>query len=175
MFELKNIVNGATRGGWYGLVAGVVLGGVGYAFGPPIDHQKVLVWKNRFGKTTQFTYLDSVSILKNDLMVIHRCKKYNEDAYNETFRNIQSAIAIYYPIKSGESPGALTSSTKMTNYAKRASKAMEAILVSIKGDVGLYTECEASMMAIQLNLEDFINFVTIKTSKIAPSYGKDGK
>lgn len=172
MFDFNSILTGAMRGGGYGLTTGLILGAVGYAFGPPLDHQHVLVWKNQFGKLTRFTHLETASILKKDLLVIFNCRNYNQDAFNEAFRNIQSVIALYHPIKTGLSPGEITSETRMTNYAKRASKAMEAMLVSI-GDIDQYTDFEASMMAIQLNLEDFINFVRIKTSKIVPSYGKN--
>lgn len=171
MFVLKDILAGATRGGFYGLTTGIILGGAGYMMGAPTDYQKLLVWKNQFGKNTQFTFLETAAILKNDLLVIFNCKSFNENAFNETFRNIQSAIAIYHPIKTGMSHGEITSGTRMTSYAKKASRAMEAMLLSID-DVAKYTEFEKSMMAIQLNLEDFINFVHIKTSKIVPDYGK---
>ena len=168
MFKVnpQNVKIGAIRGGMFGLVSGAILGIVGYVMSPPIEYTKIIVWKNRFGKKTRFTHLDTAEDLKEDLLKLYYSRLKNEDAYNEAMRNIQSVIAIYHPIKSEGSPAGLMDSTRATNYAKRASKAMEKILQSV--GIEKYDEIEKSMMAIHLNLEEFINFIKIKSESSLP-------
>jgi len=166
----QNIIAGARKGGTFGLLSGIILGVVGYVLSPPVDYHQTLVWKNKFGKKTRFTYLNTVQVLHEDLLSIYNVRSSNEDAFNEAFRNIQSVIAIYHPIKMGISPAGLMDDTRMTNYAKRANKALEAVLMSVRiKNLEFYEETEKSMMAIHLNLEEFINFVRANSKDALPS------
>lgn len=162
----NHIKLGAIRGGTFGLISGAILGIVGYVLSPPIDYTKILIWKNRFGKKTRFTHLDTAEVLKEDLLKLYNSRLKNEKAYNEAMRNIQSVIAIYHPIKMEGSPAGLMDSTRATNFAKRASRAMEEILLSV--ELESYEQIEKSMMAIHLNLEEFINFIGRKSGKALP-------
>lgn len=81
-------------------------------------------------------------------------------------RNIQSVIAIYHPIKAEGSPAGLMDSTRATNFAIRASQAMEQFLLSV--ELESYDKIEKAMMAIHLNLEEFINFIGSKSGKALP-------
>ena len=58
-------------------------------------------------------------------------------------------------------------SNKATNFAKRASKSLEEILVSV--DLTKHDEIEKAMMSIQLNLEEFIHFISTKSGEALPS------
>lgn len=164
------VLLGALRGGLYGLLGGLMLGATGSVIAPPIDYNKTLVWTNRFGKLTRFTTLDSVSILKEDLLVIFQNRKYNTTAFNEAFRNIQSAITLYHPVVSnGDTPEVMTA-TRMTNFVIRASKAMEAMHVEILvSDAVKASSFQKSMMNLQLSLEEFINFVRLKSKNVLPT------
>lgn len=161
-----NVKLGAFRGGTFGLVSGAILGIVGYVLSPPIEYTKIIIWKNRFGKNTRFTHLDTAEVLKEDLLKLYKSRSKNEDAYNEAMRNIQSVIAIYHPVKAEGSPAGLMDSTRATNFAKRASRAMEEILQSV--ELESYDEIEKAMMSIHLNLEEFINFIGTKSGESLP-------
>ena len=70
----------------------------------------------------------------------------------------------------GISPASLMDDTRMTNYAKRSNKALEAVLMSVRvKNLEFYEETEKSMMAIHLNLEEFINFVRANSKDVLPS------
>ena len=165
--NIESIKYGAFRGGLFGLVSGIALGAIGYAISPPIDYTKIIIWENRFGDKCRFTYLDYVDVLKEDLLRFFHVRKCNEKAYNEGMRNIQSVIALYYPIKFEGAPAGMMDSNKATNFAKRASKSLEEILVSV--DLTKHDEIEKAMMSIQLNLEEFIHFINTKSGEALPS------
>lgn len=172
-FTVMSIVNrillGGFRGGIYAMAMGIILGAAGSVIAPPIDYQKVLVWTNRFGKPTRFTNLDSVDVIKEDLLVLFRARHVNISAFNEAFRNLQSAITIFHPIHVGEEKAQIMSATKMTNYTIRASKAMEAILVSMRSSNVIESEkLEKSMMSIQLSMEELINSVRHQSKNALP-------
>lgn len=168
-FSFNSLIQGAIRGSFYGLVGGAVLGAVGNMAMPPIDYEKVLVWTNRFGKKTRFTNLSIASVLMEDLLVVFKKRKHNIDAFNEAFRNIQSAITVYYPVKVGSEKAEMMTATRMTNFVIRASKAMEAmhvdILVENSSDAAKFQQ---SMMSIQLSLEEMINFIRLKSKNSLP-------
>lgn len=160
---------GAFKGGMYGLIGGLLLGAAGGIVAPPIDYQNVLVWTNRFGRKTRFTNLDTVSILKEDLLTIFNSRSANEMAYNEAFRNIQSAIAVYHPIKMDIEPAEIMSATRMTNYMLRACKALEAIHISVRIENPVEAlKVEKASMNIQLSMEECINHVRLKSKNSLP-------
>lgn len=166
----SRVFNGAVRGSLYGLLGGLILGAAGSIVAPPIDYARVLVWTNKFGKSTRFTHLDTVSILNEDLLVVFRHRRSNIEAYNEAFRNIQSAIMVYHPVKVEEVKAEMMTATRMTNYVKRASKAMEAMHISIlTRDNVQASEFQKAMMNIQLSLEEMINFIRLKSKNVLPT------
>ena len=165
--SIENIKYGALRGGTFGLISGVALGVIGYTMSPPIDYTKLIVWENRFGKKCIFTNLDTVDILKEDLLKFFNVRNSNFQAYNEAMRNVQSVIAIYHPIKCEGVPAGFMDSTRATNFAKRASKSFEEILTSV--DLEHYDVIEKAMMSIHLNLEEFIHFINVKSGEALPS------
>ena len=168
-FSLTSLLHGAIRGSFYGLVGGAILGAVGNMAMPPIDYEKVLVWTNRFGNKTRFTNLNIASVLMEDLLVVFKQRKYNVDAFNEAFRNIQSAISVYYPVKVGSEKAEMMTATRMTNFVIRASKAMEAMHVDILVENASGAEkFQQSMMSIQLSLEEMINFIRLKSKNSLP-------
>jgi len=167
MINIDNIKYGAFRGGSFGLITGVILGAIWYVMSPPIDYNKKIVWKNRFGKKCVFTYLDTADVLKEDLLKFFNVRHYNEAAYNDAMRNIQSVIALYHPIKCEGVPAGLMDSNRATNYAKRASKSFEEMLTSVS--IEHYDEIEKAMMSIHLNLEEFINFIETKSGNALPT------
>lgn len=165
----QRLMIGGMKGAFYGIMIGSVLGAAGNFVAPPIDYQKILVWKNRFGKRTRFTNLETVEVLKEDLLVIFNSRHFNEEAFNEAFRNIQSAITVYHSIKIGEEKAEIMSATKITNYIIRASRAMEAILVGARSynrDESEYVE--KAMMSIQLSFEEYINFIRHESKEALP-------
>lgn len=168
-FSMTSLMQGAVRGSVYGLMGGAILGAVGNITMPPIDYENILVWSNRFGKKTKFTNLNTASVLKEDLLVVFKQRKHNIDAFNEAFRNIQSAISVYCPVKMGSEKAQVMTATRMTNFVIRASKAMEAmhvdILVQSASDAATFQQ---SMMSIQLSLEEFINFIRLKSKNSLP-------
>ena len=168
-FSMTSLLQGAVRGSVYGLVGGAILGAVGNMAMPPIEYEKVLVWNNRFGKKTKFTNLNTASVLKEDLLVVFKQRKHNLDAFNEAFRNIQSAISVYHPVKMGYEKAQVMTATKMTNFVIRASKAMEAMHVDILVQSSSNAEnFQQSMMSIQLSLEEMINFIRLKSKNSLP-------
>lgn len=172
MSVLNRLAAGAIRGAMYGLLGGILLGTAGSVVAPPIEYEKILVWTNRFGRKTRFTYLDTVSILKEDLLVIFKQRESNRDAFNEAFRNIQSAISVYHPVKVGTEPAEIMTATKMTNFVKRASKAMEAMHVEIlvkDSRIQVAEDFQKSMMSIQLSLEEMINYIRLKSKNSLPN------
>lgn len=170
MAVTSRVLVGALRGSLYGLLGGLILGATGSVVAPPIDYDNILVWTNRFGKKTRFTHLDSVSILKEDLLEVFKNRNSNVDAFNEAFRNIQSAITLYYPVQTnGETPEVMTA-TRMTNFVIRASKAMEAMHVEILvSDAVKASNFQKAMMNLQLSLEEMINFVRLKSKNVLPT------
>ena len=165
----SRILFGAFKGGLYGLIGGFVLGGAGGIVAPPIEYQKLMVWTNRFGRRTRFTNLDTVSILKEDLYTIFQSRFENEEAYNEAFRNLQSAISVYHPIKMETEPAEIMSATRMTNYMLRACKALEAILISVRINNPIEAvKIERASMNIQLSMEECINHVRLKSKNSLP-------
>lgn len=166
----SRVLVGAVRGSLFGLLGGLVLGAAGSVVAPPIEYEKILVWSNKFGKTTRFTHLESVSILKEDLLDVFHHRHYNIDAYNEAFRNVQSAITLYHPVKTEKEAAEVMTATRMTNYVIRASKAMEAIHVEIlMEDAVKAAQFQKAMMNIQLSLEEMINFVRLKSKNVLPT------
>lgn len=166
----SRIVAGAVRGSLYGLLGGLILGATGSVVAPPVDYEKVLVWSNKFGRKTRFTNLDTVSILKKDLFEVFQNRDSNREAFNEAFRNIQSAITLYHPVKTNEETPEVMTATRMTNFVIRASKAMEAIHVEILvSDSVKASHFQKSMMSLQLSLEEMINFVRLKSKNVLPS------
>jgi len=166
MLSIENIKYGAFRGGMFGLISGVALGAIGYAISPPIDYNNIIVWKNRFGRKCKFTYLDTADVLKEDLLKFFNIRNKNESAYNEAMRNIQSVIALYHPVKTEGCPSGLMDANRATNFAKRASKSLEKLLLEV--ELQDYDEIEQSMMRIHLNLEEFIHFINTKSSEALP-------
>lgn len=165
----SRVLAGIIKGGFYGLVGGILLGGAGSIAAPPTDYQNILVWKNRFGKRTRFTNLDTVSILKEDLLTIFQSRMENEDAYNEAFRNLQSAIMVYHPIKMEMEPAEIMSATRMTNYMLRACKALEAVYLSVRVKNPIEAlKVEKAAMQIQLSMEECINHVRLKSKNSLP-------
>jgi len=165
----QRLMNGGLRGALYGIMIGSVLGAAGNFIAPPIEYQKLMIWKNRFGKNTRFTHLDTVDIIKEDLFTIYNAREYNKDALNEAFRNIQSAIMIYHPIKNGQEKAEIMTATKMTNYIIRSSRAIEAILISTRSENPEESErVEKAMMSIQLVFEEFINAVRHESKQALP-------
>lgn len=165
----NRLLAGAIKGGFYGLLGGLILGAAGGVVAPPIDYNNVLVWTNRFGKRTRFSNLDTVAILKEDLLEIYKNRSSNLEAFNEAFRNIQSAITVYHPIKEGGVAEVMTA-TKMTNYVIRASKALEAIHVEILGqDAVRASHFQKAMMSVQLSVEENINFIRMKSKNALPN------
>lgn len=163
------VLVGAVRGSLYGLLGGLLLGAAGSVVAPPINYTERLVWSNKFGKRTRFTNLDSVSILKEDLMEIFKSRQSNIEAFNEAFRNIQSAITLYHPVKSNEETAEVMTATRMTNFVIRASKAMEAMHVEILvSDAVKASDFQKAMMNLQLSLEEMINFVRLKSKNVLP-------
>lgn len=170
MSLIPRLMDGAMKGGFYGLLGGLILGVAGSVVAPPIEYQKILIWTNRFGKKTRFTNLDTVSILKEDLLVVFRQRNSNITAFNEAFRNIQSAIAVYHPVKMEEEVAEVMTATRMTNFVIRASKAMEAMYMEILvTDSVKASEFQKSMMNIQLSLEELINFIRLKSKNALPN------
>ncbi len=167
---MERIVQGALKGGFHGLLAGIVLGAAGNVMAPPIDYVKMLTWENRYGKTTKFTNLSCASILIDDLVKIHEAKKYNISAYNEAFRNIQSVITLYHMVKTGADGGNdIMIANRMKNYTVRASKAMEAIYISTMSDnAQMAVDVEKAMMNIQLSIEEFINIARENSKNSLP-------
>ena len=165
----SRVLVGAARGSIYGLLGGLILGAAGSVVAPPIDYTQKLVWSNKFGKKTRFTHLDTVSILKEDLLEVFQHRGSNMDAFNEAFRNIQSAIMLYHPVKTNEEKAELMTATRMTNFVIRASKAMEAIHVQVLvEDAVKASHFQKAMMNIQLSLEEMINFVRLKSKNVLP-------
>lgn len=167
---MDRIVAGAFKGGFYGLVAGLALGAAGNMVAPPIDYVNMLTWENRYGKTTRFTNLVTASILIEDLVKIHEARGYNEQAYNEAFRNIQSVITLYHRVKTGDEKNDIMLPKNMTNYTIRASKAMEAVYMStLAEDPAAATTVEKAMMNVQLSIEEFINLARQESKNALPS------
>ena len=165
----SRILLGAIRGSLFGVLGGFLLGAAGSVVAPPIDYTNTLVWTNKFDKKTRFTNLDTVSILKEDLMEVFQNRGSNIDAFNEAFRNIQSAITLYHPVKSKDETPEVMTATRMTNFVIRASKAMEAMHVEILvEDVVKASHFQKAMMNIQLSLEEMINFVRLKSKNVLP-------
>lgn len=165
----SRVMVGAMRGGFYGLLGGLTLGMAGSVVAPPIDYSKILFWTNRFGRKTRFTNLDEVSILKEDLYEVFKLRSSNTDAFNEAFRNIQSAITVYYPIKTGSQVAEVMTATSMTNFVIRASKALEALHVQILvEDAVKAANFQRAMMNIQLSMEEMINFIRLKSKNALP-------
>lgn len=165
----SRVVIGAMKGGLYGLLGGLILGATGSVVAPPIDYEKVLVWSNKFGKKTRFTNLETVSILKEDLLEVFQSRESNVEAFNEAFRNIQSAITLYHPVKIAEETPEVMTATRMTNFVIRASKAMEAMHVEILvSDAVNASNFQKAMMNLQLSLEEMINFVRLKSKNVLP-------
>lgn len=155
---MQRIVAGAVKGGFYGLVSGLLLGAAGNFVAPPLDYVNMLTWDNRYGKRARFTNLPSASILVEDLATIHSARHHNKEAYNEAFRNIQSVVTLYHRVKTVGEKNDMMLPTSMTNYTIRASKAMEAIYRATLGaDAAMAADVERAMMNIQLSIEDFIN------------------
>lgn len=166
----SRVLVGAVRGSLFGLLGGFVLGAAGSVVAPPIEYEKILVWSNKFGKTTRFTHLESASILKEDLLEVFKQRHYNISALNEAFRNIQSAITLYHQVKVEQQAAEVMTATRMTNYVIRASKAMEAIHVEILvNDAVKASHFQKAMMNIQLSLEEMINFVRLKSKNVLPT------
>ncbi|CAM9103710.1 unnamed protein product [Sphacelaria rigidula] len=166
----SRVLVGAVRGSLFGLIGGFVLGAAGNVVAPPVEYERILVWSNKFGKRTRFTHLESASILKEDLLEVFKQRHYNIDALNEAFRNIQSAITLYHPVKAEQEAAEVMTATRMTNYVIRASKAMEAIHVEILvNDAVKASHFQKAMMNIQLSLEDMINFVRLKSKNVLPT------
>lgn len=166
----SGILGGALKGSLYGLFGGLILGISGSVFGPPIDYEKVLIWSNKFGKKTRFTNLETVSILKEDLYEVFQNKESNIQAFNEVFRNIQSAITLYHPIKVHAETAEVMTASRMTNFVIRASKAMEAMHVEILViDVVKALHFQKAMMNLQLSLEEMINFVRLRSKNALPT------
>ena len=169
MYIPQHILVGGLKGAFYGIMMGTVLGAAGNFVAPPIEYQKVLIWNNRFGKKTRFTNLDSVDAIKEDLYVIFSARKHNEVAYNEAFRNIQSAITVYHPIFTRQEAAEVMSATRMTNYIIRSSRAIEAILIVARtADQEEADRIEKSMMSIQLVFEELINTVRHESKQALP-------
>lgn len=165
----KRVMAGAIRGSFYGLLGGLLLGATGSVVAPPTDYNKILVWSNKFGKKTRFTNLDSVSILKEDLLEVFKNRESNVEAYNEAFRNIQNAITLYHPVKENKEAAEVMTATRMTNFVVRASKAMEAIHGEIlREDVVKASHFQKAMMNLQLSLEEMINFVRLQSKNALP-------
>lgn len=161
---------GGLKGAFYGVMIGSILGAAGNFVAPPIDYKNILIWRNRFGKKTRFTNLDSIDGIKEDLLVIFKARKYNEEAFNESFRNLQSAITIYHPIKSGQEKAEMMTATKMTNYIIRSSRAIEAILIATRANNEEEAEyVEKAMMSIQLSFEELINSVRHESKHALPT------
>lgn len=166
---MDRIIAGAVKGGINGLLLGLALGAAGNFVAPPKDYVAVLTWENRYGKKTRFTNLDTASILVEDLAKIHEARLHNADAYNEAFRNLQSVITLYHGLKMGQKEADIMLPTRMTNYTKRASKAMEAVYVStLSADAMLAADVESAMMNIQLSVEEFINCAREKSKHALP-------
>lgn len=165
----SRVLVGALKGSMYGLLGGLILGATGSVVAPPIEYTKILVWNNKFGKKTRFTNLDTVSILKEDLLEVFKNRNFNVDAFNEAFRNIQSAITLYHPVKANEETPEVMTATRMTNFVIRASKAMEAMHVEIlSSDACKASNFQKAMMNLQLSLEELINFVRLKSKNVLP-------
>jgi len=165
----QRLMVGGLKGALYGIMIGSVLGAAGNFIAPPIEYHKVMVWKNRFGKKTRFTNLDTVDVIKEDLFIIFNARKYNEEAFNEAFRNIQSAIMIFHPIKTGQEKAEIMTATKMTNYIIRSSRAIESILIATRAEDHEESErVEKAMMSIQLVFEEFINTVRHESKRALP-------
>jgi len=165
----QRLMVGGLKGAFYGIMVGSILGAAGNFVAPPIDYKKILVWENRFGKKTRFTNLDSIDTIKEDLLVIYNARGYNEEAFNEAFRNLQSAITIYHPIKTGLEKAEMMTATKMTNYIIRSSRAIEAILIATRAQNQEESEyVEKAMMSIQLSFEELINSVRHESKHALP-------
>jgi hypothetical protein len=170
MSVVSRLLFGGLKGGLYGLLGGLILGGAGAVVAPPIEYEKIMVWHNRFGKKTRFTNLVTVSILKEDLLTIFQSRLMNNEAYDEAFRNIQSAITVYHPIKMEIEPAEIMSATRMTNYMLRACKALEAVHMSVRmNDAVQALKVEKAAMNIQLSMEECINFVREKSKGALPT------
>ena len=169
MTVTARVMAGAVRGSFYGLLGGLLLGATGSVVAPPTDYNKTLVWSNKFGKKTRFTNLDSVSILKEDLLEVFKNRESNVEAFNEAFRNIQNAITLYHPVKANKEAAEVMTATRMTNFVVRASKAMEAIHGEIlREDVVKASHFQKAMMNLQLSLEEMINFVRLQSKNALP-------
>ena len=166
---MNHLLPGVVKGACYGLLCGGVLGGVGALSGRGgVDYEKELTWSNRQGKTMKFTNLPMISSIQEDLYEISKHRAYNARAFNEAFRNIQSALTLFEPIRIGQSPQ-IMSARKMTNYVVRASKAMEAIHQDIlKADVTKAFDFEKAMMNITLSLEERINSARFRSKNALP-------
>ncbi|AAR26868.1 FirrV-1-A44 precursor [Feldmannia irregularis virus a] len=166
------LMKGCFKGGLYGLCGGIFLGAAGAL--TPSQTPEQLVWTTHQGKKVRLVYLHHVPGLKDHLTVIFQHRTRNERAFNEAFRNIQNVLSVYHLSSSSRTPDNdppdIMAATKMTNYTVRASKAMEAVHVSIlQSDFTKAAAFEEAMMKIQLTLEEKINEIRLKSKQSLPT------
>ena len=158
------------RGMAFGAMGGAIMGAAG-AILPREPAINTLHWKDRNGNLKVFSHhelIEKFDLIKN-LTIMYDARHLNEDALNESFRNLQSAMVLYHRFDSEENVG-LMDHVKVRNYSIRATKAMEALLVNAMAiDSGLSTQIEDSMMTIHLALEEVINEMRVSSKDILPN------
>ena len=90
-------------------------------------------------------------------------------AHNEAFRNIQNVISIFHASTNKGGETEMMAATRMTNFVKRASQALEAIHMSLLRTNSFQAAgFEEAMMKIQLRLEEAINETRLKSKRSLP-------